>query len=431
MKFYIYTLGCKVNTYESNVMKDILENNGFKQANDEIADIYIINTCTVTNTADSKSMKLIRQAKRKNNNAIIVAVGCMIQYRSNNLDGLDDIDILIGSANKTKIALYIEEYLKNKKQIIAIPSMENTAFENMQLNNFDKTRAFVKIQDGCNNYCSFCIIPYTRGDVRSKAKDIVLKEINDLVLNNHKEIVLTGIHTGNYGAEFDNYDFADLLIDILKIQGLKRLRISSIEITELNDRVLDIIKNNDILVDHMHIPLQSGCDKILKLMNRKYDTTYFIDKINTIRSIRPNISITTDVIVGFPNETEEYFNDTVETIKKIKFTKLHVFPYSKRNGTKAATMDNQVDESIKKERAHILLELSKELEIEYMNKFIGKEVTFIPEVYKNGYLIGHTGNYLSIKCMIENYNNDDYNNKDEIKCKIEDIAYPYALARKI
>ena len=426
MKFYIYTLGCKVNTYESNVMKDILINNGFIEAtDDEIADIYVVNTCTVTNTADNKSLKVIRQVRRKNESAIVVAVGCMIQYRSEDINLFNDVDILIGNINKTKIALYIKEFLNNKKQIIAVTKMDNASFENMQLNNFNKTRAFVKIQDGCNNFCSYCIIPYTRGDVRSKEKDVVLKEIEALVLSGHKEVVLTGIHTGNYGAEFNNYDFADLLNDIVKIKGLKRIRISSIEITELNDRVLEIIKNNHILVDHMHIPLQSGCDKILKLMNRKYDVKYFIDKINTIRSIRPNISITTDVIVGFPNETDEDFKETIETIKKIKFSKLHVFPYSKRNGTKAASMNNQVDENVKKERVHALLELSKKLELEYMQKFIGKEVTFIPEVIKNDYIIGHTGNYLLVKCMSNDLN------KDEVSCIIEDINYPYCLGRKI
>lgn len=275
--------------------------------------------------------------------------------------------------------------------------MEDVPFESMTLNNFNKTRAFVKIQDGCNNFCAYCVIPYTRGDVRSKKREDVLKEVCTLVENGHKEIVLTGIHTGNYGAEFKDYDFANLLEDLVLIKGLERLRISSIEITEINDRVLDVIEKNDILVSHMHIPLQSGSDTVLKRMNRKYDIAYFKDKINTLRSIRPDISITTDVIVGFPGETDEEFLEMVQNIKEINFSKLHVFPYSKRNGTVAATMENQIDESLKKKRAHVLLELSKELEVNYMNQFIGKEVEFIPEVYKDGYLLGHTGNYLSIK----------------------------------
>ena len=242
----------------------------------------------------------------------------------------------------------------------------DTNFEPMMLNNFNKTRAFVKIQDGCNNFCSYCIIPYTRGNVRSKDKQRVLKEIQLLVDEGHKEVVLTGIHTGNYGAEFADYKFADLLKDIVKIDKLERLRISSIEITEINDDVMEVIKENNILVDHMHIPLQSGSDAVLKRMNRKYDKEYFINKIKKLRKIRPNISITTDVIVGFPGETKEEFEETIETIKKIEFTKLHVFPYSKREGTKAAIMDGQVDENIKKKRVKILLQLSKELEYNYM-----------------------------------------------------------------
>ena len=294
----------------------------------------------------------------------------------------------------------------------------------MKLNNFNKTRAFVKIQDGCNNFCSYCIIPYTRGGLRSKDKNDVISEVKALIASGHKEIVLTGIHTGNYGN--DNYSFADLLNDLVKIDGLKRLRISSIEATELNDKVLEVIKNNDILVDHMHIPIQSGSDKILKLMNRKYDKEYFINKINEIRNIRPMISITTDVIVGFPGEDEDDFNETIDTINKIKFSKLHVFPYSKREGTKAASMPLQVDDITKKARAHKLIKLSEELEKEYFNKFIDKELYFIPEVYKDGYLIGHTGNYLQIKVK----GNENLLN-ELVLVKIKSVDYPYCVSEII
>lgn len=422
MKFKIYTLGCKVNTYESNVMKDILINKGYLEVPfNEPADIVIINTCTVTNTADSKSLKVIRQAKRNNPYAIIIACGCLIQNKKKLLDS-GDIDIIIGNINKSKIDKYIDEYLNNKNKIIDIKDIMNTKFEHMILNNFNRTRAFVKIQDGCNNFCSYCIIPYTRGNVRSKDKENVLEEIIQLVNQGHKEIVLTGIHTGHYGEEFSNYHFSDLLKDIVKIEGLERLRISSIEITEINEEVMKVIKNNKILVDHMHIPLQSGSNETLKRMNRKYDKKYFIEKIESLRNIRPDISITTDVIVGMPSETDEEFQETIETIKKIKFSKIHVFPYSKRNGTKAASMDNQIDEKIKKQRVNILLELSKKLEIEYMNKFMNKEVTFIPEMVKGNFIIGHTGNFLNIKCLGTN----DKLNKD-IKVKIEKIEYPYCI----
>ncbi len=393
MTFKILTLGCKVNTYESNVIKDKMINKGYEEV-DESADIYIINTCTVTNMADNKSMKLIRRTRKENPDSIIVVCGCMAQNKKVNID---EADIVIGNVGKSRITDFIDDFIKNKDKKLIMADMSNVSFESMVLNNFDKTRAFVKIQDGCNNFCSYCVIPYVRGNVRSKDKFDVLKEVSNLVNNGHKEIVLTGIHTGNYGAEFDSYDFADLLGDLVKISGLERLRISSIEVTELNDRVLDIIKSNSILVDHMHIPLQSGSDSVLKRMNRKYDKKYFIDKIDKIRNIRPNISITTDVIVGFPGETDEEFLETIDTIKKINFSKIHVFPYSKRDGTKACCMPNHIDDVTKKKRAKELICLSKELENNYMNMFIGNKVVFIPEVCDDGMIIGHTGNYLSVK----------------------------------
>ena len=425
MTYKIYTLGCKVNTYESNVMSDILKNNNYVETINN-ADVAIINTCTVTNTADNKSLKTIRHAIKENPNAIILVCGCLSQNKVDIINEIDGVNIIIGNIFKTKIIEYIERFKKEKKQIIDIHNINNTVFETMSLNNFNKTRAFVKIQDGCNNFCTYCVIPYTRGNVRSKPKEEVIDEVKKLIHNGHKEIVLTGIHTGNYGSEFDNYDFANLLEDLVKIDGLERLRISSIEITELNDRVLKVIEDNSILVDHMHIPLQSGSDEVLKRMNRKYDKNYFINKINKIRTIRPNISITTDVIVGFPGETEEEFLETIDTIKKVRFTKLHIFPYSKRDKTKAANLPNQVDQNTKKDRVKILLNLSKELEIEYMNKYINSEIIFIPEVRKENYLIGHTGNYLLIKSVGE----ENLLHQD-VKVKIKSVNYPYLIGEKI
>ena len=417
MTFKIYTLGCKVNTYESNVIEEQLQKEGFKLVNqNEHADIIIVNTCTVTNTADNKSKKIIHRAK--NEGSIVVAVGCMIQNKKED----DNADILIGNVGKSSIADYIREYVQNKEKIIDIKDVMDTCFEEMKLDNFNKTRAFVKIQDGCNNFCSYCIIPYTRGNVRSKKREDVLTEIIELIKKGHKEIVLTGIHTGHYGEDNENYKFADLLLDILKIDGLERLRISSIEITELDEKFLKVLKNNKILVDHMHIPLQSGCDKILKLMNRKYDIKYFKDKINTIRNIRPDISITTDLIVGFPDETEEDFNETIKNIKKIKFSKVHVFPYSRRKGTEADMMENQIKEEIKKERVKKIIELSNELEKEYMEKFIGKDLEFIPEIKKENYLIGHTGNYIMVKLE----SNEELNHNSKT-VKISKVEYPYAI----
>lgn len=420
MKYKIITLGCKVNTYESNAIEDLFKNENYIKVIDKEADIVVINTCTVTNTANNKSLKMVRSAIKENKNAIIIVIGCASQVYKENFIELEGTNIILGNIGKSKIIDYINMYKKDKKQIVDVRDNQNIIFESMKLNNFDKTRAFVKIQDGCDNFCSYCIIPYARGNVRSRKKEDIFDEIKELIKNGHNEIVLTGIHTGHYGSDLNNYNFASLLKDIVKINGLKRLRISSIEITELTDEVLNILKNENILVSHLHIPLQAGTDKILKLMNRKYDTTYFNDKLNKIRSIRPDISITTDVIVGFPGEDENDFNDALTFIQKQKFSKIHVFPYSRRSGTVADTLPNQVSQEEKKQRVHKLIRLSKNLEEEYMQKFINKEVIFLPETYKDGYLIGHTGNYLLIKARgFENELNK------EKKIIIKQINYPY------
>lgn len=398
MTFSIYTLGCKVNAYESEFITHLFTSRGYKLVDyNNSADIYIINTCTVTNSADNKSKKIIRHTRKNNPNAIIIVCGCYTQYKNGEIQNIDDVDIIIGNKDKSKIIDYVEKFLKDKKKITNIYDLRKQEFEDMEIKEFNsKTRAFVKVQDGCNNFCSYCIIPYVRGNVRSKKLEVIIEEITNLVNNGHKEIVLTGIHTGHYGSDI-NSNLTELLQSISKIKGLERIRISSIEITELDDKFLNELENNKLIVDHMHIPLQSGCDKTLKEMNRKYDTKYFEEKINKIRSIRPNISITTDVIVGFPNETSEDFNNTVNFIKKIKFSKLHVFPYSKRDGTKASLMDNQVDEKIKKERAHILLELTKKLEYDYYNKFEGRTLKVLFETNKNEKYQGHTENYLEVE----------------------------------
>lgn len=422
MKFYIYTLGCKVNMYESNVMMDALLNAGYIESSKEEADIFIINTCTVTNAADSKSMKMVRQAIKQNPKAIIIVAGCMTQVSKEKVSTLEGVDIILGNKNKSKIVEYIEEFKQNQKRLENIENLEKVSFEAMKLNNFTHTRAFVKIEDGCNNYCSYCIIPYSRGTVRSKRREDVLEEVKTLIEKGHHEIVLTGIHTGNYGAEFKNYKFADLLAELIKIEGLERLRISSIEMNELTEQVLELMKKSKVLVDHLHIPLQSGSDAILKSMNRKYLKQDFIEKIEAIRKIRPNISITTDVIVGFPGETETLFEETLATIKKINFSKIHVFPYSRRKGTVADTMENQVPEEIKKKRVQILLELSKQLEEQYYERFVGTTLSFIPEIIKDGFIIGHTGNYLLVK-----KEGNDLNNHAEQMGTIKKIEYPYAI----
>lgn len=395
MRACVYTLGCKVNTYESEYIVLKLIEAGYEVVNDldEASDVYIINTCTVTNTADIKSRKIINRIKRNNPNACIVALGCYVE------DHPDDdlgINIYVGNKNKSKIVELLDLYFTNKEPIRRV-GLDKNSFEDMYITDFkNRCRAFVKVQDGCENFCSYCIIPYVRGRCRSKELDTVINEVTTLVSKGFKEIVLTGIHTGNYGVDI-NTNFATLLKELIKIEGLKRLRISSVEATELTDEVLDVIKSSNIIVDHLHIPLQAGSDNVLKLMNRKYDLKYFEDKLKEIRKIRPNISITTDIIVGFPKESEEDFLETIENSRKFDFSKIHVFPYSDRKGTVASTMDGHIDGNIKKERARRLLNVSHELEKEYANKFIGKTLEVLFEEVKDGVSIGHTSNYLKVK----------------------------------
>ena len=428
MKVAIYTLGCKVNLYESEVIMNSFKKSGYEIVDfEDNADIVIINTCTVTNTSDKKSRNIIRQAVKKHEKAVIVVMGCYSQVRSADIKEIDGVDIIIGNTKKSKVVSLVEEYLKNKKSITEIDDIMHTDFEPMELDTFEtRTRAFVKIQDGCNNFCSYCIIPYSRGNIRSKEKDDVVSEIKCLVKNGYKEVVLTGIHTGHYGKDKYDYDFSDLLSELCKIDNLKRIRISSIEITELDSKFIDVLKNNKVIVNHMHIPLQSGCDKTLKEMNRKYDTKYYLDKINLIRSIRPNISITTDLIVGFPNETEEDFNNTLSFLRKVKFSKIHVFPYSRRKGTKADLMDNQIDEQTKHKRVKEVLRLSEELEIEYMNKFINTDVLVLIEKFENGIISGHTENYIPVKA-----NGVESDINELLMIHIDKMEYPYLIGNKL
>ena len=394
MKFNIITFGCKVNQYESNMMEEnMLSSNFFYEENKDLADIIIVNTCSVTNVADKKCLKMIRRIRRKKPDSLLVVAGCSSQNNQEVYKKLD-IDILIGNKDKSRIADIIKEYIKTEKRYVKFYNERDLEFEDMQINDYNHNRAFIKIEDGCDNFCSYCIIPYVRGSVRSKYFSKVISEAKSLADHNHKEIVLTGIHTGHYLN--NNHDLTDLINELSKIDNILRIRISSIEITELNDKFLSMLEKNKKVCDHLHIPLQAGSDEILKRMNRKYDLKYYEDKINRIRSIRPNISITTDIIVGFPYETDELFNSTLEFAKKMNFSKIHVFPYSKREGTSAAIMPNQVDDKIKKIRVKKLMELSDRLEKEYYDKFKEKDLDILIEECDNNVSIGHTSNYLMV-----------------------------------
>ena len=394
MKAAIHTLGCKVNIYESEYIINILKENGYQIVDfDSKADIYIINTCTVTNTSDKKSEKMIKRARKQNKDAIIIAMGCHAQIKGDNIDA----DIIIGNKDKSKIISLIEEYQENKNKIKRIYNLDNVSFEDMYISSFNShTRAFVKIQDGCDAFCSYCIIPYARGPIRSKDPKTVIKEITSLVENGYKEIILTGIHTGKYGKDI-NYTFEQLLKEIIKIKNLYRIRISSIEINELTDPILNLIKDNQVIAKHLHIPLQSGSDKILKLMDRKYDLKFYKDRIEKIRKMIKDISITTDLIVGFPNENEKDMEDTLKFLKEIKFTKIHTKKNTKREGTKAASMENQIDETIKRKRVKTVLELSDQLEQDFYQSKLNETEEVIIEQTKDGKSYGYTSNYIKVE----------------------------------
>lgn len=410
MTFCIKTLGCKVNTYESELIHNLFIRKGYVYSKDN-AEVYVINTCTVTNMSDRKSRQIINTTRRDNKNAIIVVCGCFSQnaFNSGRLDEID-ADIIIGNKDKSKIVEYVEDYIKNKRKTTKFYNMDEVEFENMELDSMEgRTRAFVKIEDGCENFCTYCIIPYVRGKVRSKSHEMVIEEVTNLVNKGYKEVVLTGIHTGHYVD--GEYNFEQLLRDLVTISGLLRLRISSIEINELTDGVLDIFSKSDVLVPHLHIPLQSGSNHILKEMNRKYDKEYFINRIEYIKSIKKDVSITTDVITGFPGETDMEHLESMETIKKIGFSKVHVFPYSDRYNTVASKMPNKVDGNVKKERVKDLLMLSDELENSFNSKFYGRVLPVLIEEEKDSYFYGHTANFIRVKVSGNYKHNEIYNIK--------------------
>ncbi|MFO7969588.1 MAG: tRNA (N(6)-L-threonylcarbamoyladenosine(37)-C(2))-methylthiotransferase MtaB [Candidatus Izemoplasmatales bacterium] len=400
MKIAFYTLGCKVNAYETEAIREQFINAGYEIVDySEYSDVYIVNSCMVTNSGERKSKQIIRRPIKINPKAIIIVMGCLSQLKAQQILDITGVKIVLGTKNRHKIIEYLREYLDNGLPINKVEELStDEKFENLAIHDFkNHKRAFLKIQDGCNNFCTYCIIPYARGRIRSKAKDIVLDEIKTLVKKGYIEIVLTGIHTGGYGEDFVDYSFAKLLSDIDKIQGIKRIRISSIEITEINEEVLTVIKASSKIVNHFHIPLQSGSKRMLKLMNRKYTKAEFKAKIDKIKKVfNQDVAITTDVIVGFPGETEEEFCETYDYIKAINFQELHVFPYSKRKGTPADKMKDQVNGTIKKVRVKKLLELSNQLKKAYIKTQLGKSKRVIIEQRKGEYLFGHSRDYLPV-----------------------------------
>ena len=407
-----YTLGCKVNQYETNAMMQKFQEAGYQivDINDNISDICVINTCTVTNMSDRKSRHMLRKIKEKNHNAIIIATGCYAQVAKKQLEEMPEVDIVIGNDEKNDIVYFLEEYMKKQQKIIEVQdiSKQKEFIDMGQITYTEKTRAVIKVQDGCNQFCSYCLIPYARGRVRSRKPESILKEIKQIAQKGIQEIVITGIHIASYGRDFDNgYYLIDLLEEINKIDGIVRIRLGSLEPTVITEDFMKRLIKLDKICHHFHLSLQSGCDETLKRMNRKYTTSQFKEIVSRLRKYYNDVILTTDIIVGFPGETEEEFKQTYQFLKEIKFYKMHVFPYSPREGTRAAIMENQVDNKLKEHRSKELIEMSNQNQKKYNEQYVGEEVEVLFEENEDGYYKGHTQNYILVKYKT----NDNLENK--------------------
>lgn len=396
------SLGCKVNQYETNAMAQKFIEHGYEVVEfDEYADVYIVNTCTVTNVADRKSRQMLRRAKEINKDATLVACGCYAQVAKDELKKIPEIDLIIGNNEKNDIIQIVENHISQKgAEDLVSDVMYKLDYVELGTTTYtEKTRAVIKVQDGCDRFCSYCLIPYARGHIRSRKIENVIEEIKKVVEEGINEVVITGIHIASYGRDFkgENIGLIDLLEEINKIQGLHRIRLGSIEPTIITDEFVERLSKLDKICDHFHLSLQSGCTETLKRMNRRYTTEEFKAVTKRLRAKFPNVALTTDIIVGFPGETDEEFNTTYEFLKEIAFYKMHIFKYSQRKGTKAAVMPNQVDGKIKEERSKKLIELSNENEYNYNKKYIGKQVEVLFEEREGEYLKGHTTNYIVVK----------------------------------
>ena len=404
-KITTITLGCKVNQYEIDALQELLEQAGaILCSNEETADICIVNTCSVTNMADRKSRQMLHRAKKKNPNIIVVAMGCYVETAKETIKQDEYVDLVIGNNKKKDIVSILEHYLDEKyeDEIETIIDINATKeYETLSLTKVgEHTRAYVKVQDGCNQFCTYCIIPYARGRVRSRKKEDILTEVKQLVKNGYQEIVITGIHISSYGIDLEDTNLLDLLEALKEIEGLERIRLGSLEPRIITEEFVKVIKENERICPHFHLSLQSGDNNTLKRKNRKYTKEEFREKVALLRSYYNLPAITTDIIVGFPGETKEEFLSTYEYLKEINLYEIHVFKYSKRTGTIAATMENQVKEEEKTVRSNRLLELTREQKEQYEASFVGKEVKVLTEetleAEKNTYYVGHTPNYIKV-----------------------------------
>lgn len=424
-----HTLGCKVNHYETEAIWQLFKDDGYERTEfTQHADVYIINTCTVTNTGDKKSRQVIRRAIRNNPDAVICVTGCYAQTSPAEIMAIPGVDIVVGTQDRNKLLGLIDEYRTVRQPINAVRNiMKNRVYEELDVPTFsDRTRASLKIQEGCNNFCTFCIIPWARGLMRSRDPQEVIRQAQQLVDAGYQEIVLTGIHTGGYGEDLKDYNLAALLRELeAEVKGLKRLRISSIEASQLTDEVIEVLNNSSVIVRHLHIPIQSASNTVLKRMRRKYTMEFFAERLDRLREALPQLAITSDVIVGFPGETEEEFMETYNFVRDQKFSELHVFPYSMRTGTPAARMTDQIDEAVKNERVHRLIALNEQLAKQYASSFDGEVLDVIPEEkYKldseSGLYEGYTDNYLKVF-----FEADESMIGKIVRVKLTKAGYPY------
>src|SRR5690625_2368245 len=399
-----HTLGGKVNHYETEGIWRMFKENGYERVDfDRQSDVYVINTCTVTNTGDKKSRQVIRRAIRKNPEAVVCVTGCYAQTSPGEIMEIPGVDVVVGTQNRKNMIELIEQHEETRLPVNGVKNiMKNRVFEEMDVPEFsDRTRASLKIQEGCNNFCTFCIIPWSRGLLRSRDPENVIEQAQKLVDAGYKEIVLTGIHTAGYGEDMTDYNFAQLLRDLeTKVDGLKRIRISSIEASQITDEVIEVLDQSEKIVRHLHIPLQSGSNSVLTRMRRKYSADFYEEKVNKIKRALPGLAITSDIIVGFPGETEEEYMETYDFVRKIGYAELHVFPYSRRTGTPAARMENQVPNEIKDARVEKMIDLSTQLANEYALKHENEVLEVIPEEKsseKLGTLVGYSDNYLKVQ----------------------------------
>lgn len=403
MKVAFATLGCRVNVYESEAMTEKFIKEGYEVAAfDEFSDVYVINTCTVTNMGDKKSRQMISRARRKNPEAIVAVVGCYSQIASEEISQIPGVDVVLGSRNKGDIVYWVNRAREERKQVVEVSDvLKNKEFEELSIEEYqDKTRAFLKIQDGCNRFCSYCLIPFARGAVCSKDPEKIISEVKELAKNGFKEIILSGVHTASYGVDLEgNWSLVKVLEEIHEVEGIERIRIGSIDPTFFSEGVIEKIVGLKKMCPHFHLSLQSGCDATLKRMNRHYTAEDYKVVVENLRKHMPDVSITTDIIVGFPGETEKEFNETYNFLSDIKLSKMHIFKYSPRSGTKAAEMEFQVDGNIKEQRSNKLIELNSKNEKEYMEKFLNRKLDVLYEEQAKGrenYYIGYTPNYIKV-----------------------------------